>query len=115
MPWDFFCGLVWMDSNVGPLDTQVLEGGQNRVQTALEALDALVLQLKPIFWGDEAAALEFLRNVRKARPKQITATVNEWVAAKRISAQSSHRDLWKVLNEAGIYQPSESNWNQQVN
>ena len=93
MLWDFFCGLVWMDSNVGPLDTQVLEGGQNKVQTALE----------------------FLRNVRKARPKQITATVNEWVAAKRISAQSSHRDLWKVLNEAGIYQPSESNWNQQVN
>lgn len=107
--------LLWMDSNMGPLDTQVLEGGQNKVQTALDALDALVLQLKPIFWGDEAAALEFLRSVRKARPKQITATVNEWVAAKRISAQSSHRDLWKVLNEAGIYQPSESNWNQQVN
>lgn len=106
--------LVWLDNNVGPLDTQVLEGGQNRVQAALEALDELVQQLKPIFWGDEAAALEFLRAVRKARPKQITTTVNEWVAAKRISPQSCHRDLWKVLNEAGIYTPSESNWNQQV-
>ena len=103
--------LIWLDNN-SLSHTSTAE--QSRLQMGLQVWDELMRSLKPIFWGDEAMALEFLTAARKAKPKQITAMVNEWVAAKRISEQSCHRDLGLILHEAGIYTPSESNWNQQV-
>ena len=48
------------------------------------------------------------------KPTQITDKVNQLVREKKISDMSKHRDLWKVLHDSGIYDKSESNWNQQV-
>lgn len=74
----------------------------------------LVEKLKPIFYGSESDAEVFLSSIKGMKPKQITDKVNQMVREKKISEMSSHRDLWKVLHDSGIYTPTESNWNQQV-
>ena len=76
--------------------------------------EGLAATLAPLFYGDAEAASTFLENIRGAKPTQVTALVNQWVEAKKISALSCHRDLWSALHGAGLYAPSESNWNQQV-
>lgn len=74
----------------------------------------IVNQLKPIFFGDEDEARQFLVSIQGMKPTQITTRVNQLVAERKISDRSHHRDLWKVLHGCGIYAPSESNWNSQV-
>lgn len=48
------------------------------------------------------------------KPVEITNLVKKLVKDKIIAEMSYHRDLWKVLNEAGLYPRTESNWNSQV-
>ena len=48
------------------------------------------------------------------KPTAVTALVNRLVRENKISALSKKRDLWKVLHDAGLYKPTESNWNLQV-
>ncbi len=66
------------------------------------------------FYGIEENALEFVAMARKMRPVQIVSLVNAWLKQKKISDQSCQRDLWKPLHSHGIYNPSESNWNSQL-
>lgn len=79
-----------------------------------DARAGLAAALAPVFYGNAEAASTFLESIRGAKPTQVTALVNQWVEEKKISALSCHRDLWLALHEAGLYAPSESNWNQQV-
>ena len=79
-----------------------------------EQLQEVVDRLKPIFFGIEDDAREFLVSIQGMKPTQITDKVNQLVREKKISDMSKHRDLWKVLHDSGIYDKSESNWNQQV-
>ncbi|MDE5739198.1 MAG: hypothetical protein K2H92_02660 [Bacteroidaceae bacterium] len=74
----------------------------------------IVNQLKPIFFGIEEDAREFLTRIQGMKPKQITDLVNQLVENKKISEVSCHRALWTVLHNHGIYMPTESNWNMQV-
>ena len=74
----------------------------------------IVAQLKPMFFGSEADAKSFLTSVQGMKPTQITALVSKLVKEKKISDLSCHRDLYKVLNDCGIYTRTESNWNAQV-
>lgn len=74
----------------------------------------IVSQLKPIFYGSEDEALRFLKEIRGMKPVLITQKVKRLIAEKSISELSAHRDLWAILHTAGIYDRSESNWNQQV-
>ena len=74
----------------------------------------IISQLKPIFFGSEEEAKVFLVSIQGMKPTQITDKVNKLVGEKKISELSKHRDLWKVLNDCGIYERSESNWNMQV-
>ena len=74
----------------------------------------IVSQLKPIFYGSEDEALKFLKEIRGMKPTLITQKVKRLVAEKNISELSAHRDLWAILHAAGLYDRSESNWNQQV-
>ena len=89
---------------------------QNPVQSAVldEQQQDVVEKLKPMFYGQIEDAKAFLVSIQGMKPTQITNMVNQLVDEKKISDMSRHRDLWKVLHEAGLYQPSESNWNQQV-
>lgn len=74
----------------------------------------VVDQLKPIFFGEEKRAQEFYESIQVMKPREITDRVNQLVREGTISDKSNHRDLWKILNDAGLYKPTESNWNQQV-
>ena len=74
----------------------------------------VVERLRPIFYGQIDDAKAFLVSIQGMKPTQIIDKVNQLVKAKKISEMSKHRDLWKVLHDCGIYDKSESNWNQQV-
>ena len=90
---------------------------QNPVQPSAELDEqqqAVVERLKPIFYGQIDDAKAFLVSIQGMKPTQIIDKVNQLVQAKKISEMSKHRDLWKVLHDCGIYDKSESNWNQQV-
>ena len=76
--------------------------------------ELLVEALRPIFFGNEQDIRDFLAGIQDMKPKQITDRVNRMVRERKISDQSCHRDLWKVLHDFGLYKPTESNWNQQV-
>ena len=75
---------------------------------------ALIEKLTPIFYGNENEATVFLSSVKRMKSTQITALVNQLVEEKKISDLSKHRDLWSLLYDSGIYDKTESNWNQQV-
>jgi hypothetical protein len=74
----------------------------------------VVERLRPIFYGQIDDAKAFLVSIQGMKPTQIIDKVNQLVKAKKISEVSKHRDLWKVIHDCGIYDKSESNWNQQV-
>lgn len=79
-----------------------------------EQLQEVVDRLKPIFFGIEDDAREFLVSIQGMKPTQITDKVKQLVSENKISDLSKRRDLWKVLHDYGLYDKSESNWNQQV-
>ena len=89
-------------------------------QVFLSALPAgaeqqeLVDKLKPIFFGEATEARAFLQSIAGMKPTQITDRVNQLAKEHKISEMSKHRDLWRVLHDAGLYDKSESNWNAQV-
>ena len=90
---------------------------QNPVQPSTELDERqqdVVEKLKPMFYGQIEDAKAFLVSIQGMKPTQITDKVNQLVSDKKISDMSKHRDLWKVLHDCGIYDKSESNWNQQV-
>ena len=90
---------------------------QNPVQPSTELDEQqqdVVEKLKPMFYGQIEDAKAFLVSIQGMKPTQITDKVNQLVSDKKISDMSKHRDLWKVLHDSGIYDKSESNWNQQV-
>ena len=90
---------------------------QNPVQPSTELDEQqqdVVEKLKPMFYGQLEDAKAFLVSIQGMKPTHITDKVNQLVSEKKISDMSKHRDLWKVLHDSGIYDKSESNWNQQV-
>ena len=106
----------------GPISSCVFAmPGANVTQQAVrqpenlsEKDEEVINQLKPMFFGSEEEAKAFLVSIQGMKPTQITDKVNQLVGEKKISELSKHRDLWKVLNDCGIYERSESNWNMQV-
>ena len=74
----------------------------------------LLALLRPMFYGSEDDAKDFLSAIRGMKPTQITAEVNRLVATNKLSTLSRKRDLWRVLHDNGLYSKSENNWNMQV-
>ncbi len=74
----------------------------------------IIEKLRPIFYGIEEEAKNFLLSIQNATPRQIADMVNQMVKDGKISELSSHRPLWKVLHDCGLYDRSESNWNTYV-
>lgn len=73
-----------------------------------------VEKLKPIFFGIESEAKEFVISIQGMKPVQITEHVNRLVTEGKISGLSRKRDLYSILHEAKLYTPTEQNWNMQV-
>ena len=105
----------------GGIGIQIVNGKEepqseaNQPQRIDEQQQEVVEKLKPIFFGIEADAREFLASIEGMKATQITAKVNQLVNEGKISPLSSHRDLWRALHDCGLYEKSESNWNQKVN
>ncbi len=101
---------------VGMLMMEWLEQHANGGQSveAEDPYSAIIDRLKPIFFGVEQEARAFLESIQGMEAKQITAKVNQLVSENTISELSKNRALWKVLHDNGIYDKTESNWNQQV-
>lgn len=76
----------------------------------------LVEKLKPIFYNNVTDVKAFLKEISGMKPGDITDLVNRWVKDKRISNYGYSRkgELWKILNEAGIYTKSRQNWCKRV-
>ena len=90
---------------------------QNPMQPSTEPDEQqqnLMEKLRPMFYGQIEDAKAFLVSIQGMKPTQITDRVNQLVSERKISDMAKHRDLWKVLHDCGIYDKSESNWNQQV-
>ena len=86
-------------------------GGEEAVSNDQQQV---VDRLKPLFFGVEEEARAFFTQIQGMKATQITAKVNQLVVEKKISDMSQRRDLWTVLHDCGLYDKSESNWNQQV-
>lgn len=80
-----------------------------------DARDAVLDKLVPIFRNDREQAISFIMDIENMKPMDITSLVNQLVKEKKILKSLSHRSLWTVLHNAGLYRCSESNWNKQVN
>ena len=79
--------------------------------------ETLVAKLKPIFYNHEENVRQFLKEIKGMATEDITDLVNRWVTDKLISDYGNSRKglLWSILNEAGLYTRSRSNWNGRVN
>lgn len=80
-----------------------------------EEPDGLVRDLKPIFRNSVENAQAFLKRIDGAKSTAVTAEVNRLLKEEQITRAGCKGDLWKVLHNYGLYKPSLSNWNQQVN
>lgn len=78
-----------------------------------EKEDMIIELLTHIFYEDEKNARDFYERVIHMEDADITSLVKAWVPEK-ISKKSCHRDLYRILHAAKIYEASESNWNQQL-
>jgi len=76
--------------------------------------ERLVAQLTPLFYDEHDVAQSFVAEVRNAKPKEITRTVNRYLKAHTLMPTSAHRELWTILHDVNLYPCSESNWNKQV-
>ena len=101
---------------IGMLSIEWLEqhASDNRSLETGEQPSAIVERLKPIFYGSEQEARDFLKSIQGMKPTQVTDKVNQLVNEKKISELSRHRDLWKVLHDFDLYKRTEANWNMQV-
>ena len=103
--------------SVGQVNDGVVGSHQKEANSQPEPKDetqVIVEKLKSMFFGDEEEAKKFLQSVQGMKATQITRLVNKLVEDRKISDLSSHRELWRVLHDCGIYDKSESNWNSQV-
>lgn len=99
-------------------DMGIQVDGQNIIPTASQgalADEEWIDEVVSCFMGIKENALQFVSMAHHMRPKEITQLVNAWMKMNKISPLSCKRDLWKPLHEHGIYDCSESNWNNQVN
>ena len=76
----------------------------------------LIEKLKPIFYNNEEDVRLFLKEIVGMKHKDITDLVNKWVQNRRISDYGNSRkgELWRILEQAGLYTRSRQNWNRRV-
>lgn len=101
-----------------PEDADAEEGGDGQEEQAGEAetSEALVSELKPIFYNDEEKVRQFLSEINGIPQADITDVVNRWVKQSLISDYGYSRKgtLWRILRKAGLYKKSKQNWNKRV-
>lgn len=66
------------------------------------------------FFGIKEKAMEFLTAIRTMSDLQITNLVKILIKKGDISEQSSKKDLWQPLFNAGLYHRTYQNWHDQI-
>lgn len=82
---------------------------------ARPAVVTLETELLAIFLNDIDEVRAFVRAIDGARPTFVTSHVNNLLRQQKVTRAGCKRPLWEVLHRYHLYNPSESNWNQQVN
>lgn len=77
--------------------------------------DDFIKGVMPIFFNNRKEVLDFKRKLMGAKPKVITALVNDLLRKGKITSGGAKSDLWTLLHQYHYYRPSLSNWNMQVN
>lgn len=80
-----------------------------------EGDDKLVDLLTPIFFGDSEKVKSYLKQIQGCKPTQVVAVTRRYLQERAISDASCHTPLWTILHDNGLYNPSLSNWNSQLN
>ena len=101
---------------VGDADAVEVGDGQEEQAGEAETSEALVSELKPIFYNDEEKVRQFLSEINGIPQADITDVVNRWVKQSLISDYGYSRKgtLWRILSKAGLYKKSKQNWNKRV-
>ncbi len=92
------------------LRQMAVDARQQEMQERPSDEDAVIADLKPIFYGDEKAARAFLKSIKGLKPAQVIQTVKTLLEKKKISMISQGRRLWEILHQAGYYAPELRNW-----
>ena len=83
-------------------------------QMTKEKMEGLVARLSPYFI-DEAMARRYLNAIYKQKDTEVAMITNSYWEKGAFQKKARKTQLWRVLNEAKLYQASESNWNAMVN
>lgn len=76
----------------------------------------LIDELLPIFYNSVPDVISFLEEIDGiSNNPEIVKVAADYVNNRKISKQSSRSDLWKVLNEHGLYKPTLTNWCNYIN
>lgn len=76
----------------------------------------LINELLPIFYNSVPDVISFLEEIDGiSNNPEIVGVAAGYVSKGKISELSCRSDLWKVLNEHGLYKPSLSNWCNYIN
>ena len=82
-------------------------------QMTEEKADGLMGRLLP-FFIDEGTARRYPNAIRGQKDTEIAMVTNTYWEKGAIQKKSRKTHLWRVLNEAKLYQARESNWNAMV-
>lgn len=66
------------------------------------------------FFIDEASARRYLNAIRGLKDTEIAMVTNNYWEKGAIQKKARKTQLWRVLNDARLYQARESNWNAMV-
>jgi len=101
----------------GPISncTFTMPATRTNSQAEIGETDNITKELMPIFKNSIENTKAFLKRIDGARPTFVTNEVNQLLKEGKITKAGCKREMWKVLSHYKLYNPSESNWNQQVN
>lgn len=76
----------------------------------------LIEDLKKLFYNDIDAAKDFIIKIASTNKNPEKARIAaEYVNNKKISDLSCKKDLWEILHNHGLYEPSLNNWCKSIN
>ena len=77
--------------------------------------EALLRRVQRMFRCDPTAARNFLDAIWDAEPSEVVNVVNQCGADGLLSDWVKPMDMWRLLNENGLYAPSHQNWSKACN
>ena len=76
--------------------------------------EEIIAELLPVFKNDREAAIEFLQDIKDAKPNDITKRVKRLVSKGIIAEDLCHKYLYDTLCKYSYYDKTIQNWNSQV-